>query len=218
MLQVSGWFDAFFGKIRLSSMELTSFEQNFVAVVVRYLTPMLLYLLYSRLTITTILLSFRRVKRQLQTSTDDAADMHSSALNGFYSALRLYWLHYSERCTAEQVLQGLVRSPKDSNLPALQKAIQEVYWKKSSKFSSGQFAKKSHQLLNLLIPPDVVRFVQTFHHGISASNSPLGRSAYPQLTVQNWFPGHDRGLSHGVCVQVVNSNQKALSRRAVRCS
>lgn len=174
-VQVSGWFDAFFGKIRVPGMELTQFEHELVIIVIRYLTPILLYLLYSRLTITTILLSFRRVKRQLSNNESDDLGSKFSTLNTLYDACCLLCPCAQKSHTARVVLQGLRVVHKTSTVPGLMKLVQEAALHTSKQPKSVMSAKQLRRTLNMLVPPDVVRFIRTFHHGISASKAPLGR-------------------------------------------
>eukprot|EP00892_Ulva_mutabilis_P006741 jgi/Ulvmu1/4439/UM002_0164.1 len=170
---VSGWFDAFFAKIQVPSMEFTKFESHVVIAVIRYLTPMLMYLLYSRLTITTILLSFRRVKHKLRTR--EADETYTSTWKMLYEAYGVYWPRPTKASRAQRVVMCLKAAQNTPNLPGLIRTIQQAALRKQSKSESFKSPKQLRQMLNVVVPPDVVRFVRTFHNGISASKAPLGR-------------------------------------------
>lgn len=164
-------------------MELTKFEQHFVAVVVRYITPMLLYLLYSRLTITTILLSFRRVKRKLRILGDDRIDMQSSIWTAMNDAVCSCWPQLSGTYRAAAILSSFITTQQRFNVPAHTQLNQAVAFHGSRQYASAQLADRARQLRNVLIPPDVIRFIRTFNHGISSSAVPLGRFAQSYYTV-----------------------------------
>lgn len=157
-------------------MELTQFEHEFVIVVIRYLTPMLMYLLYSRLTITTILLSFRRVKRQLRKCGDDSYE--ATTWNIINDAYDEYWPSMSKAIKARAVVEGFKSAEKSSTAPGILRLIRQVASHKSGKTSSVKLVKQLRRMLHMLVPPDVIRFARTFHRGISASKAPLGRHVY----------------------------------------
>jgi hypothetical protein len=166
---VSGWFDAFFGKIRMLNKEATAFESEFVVVVIRYLTPILLYLLYSRLTITTILLSFRRAKKQLNESYENTSDDEGW---GLCFTLKVLFLGFNAPSLRLGDFSARSQSLDDGNYQALLSQYENSIFSSRIRRRQGGTPPNRKGVLQLIMAPYLRHYVQDFSSGVDRCKNP----------------------------------------------
>jgi hypothetical protein len=179
---VSGWFDVYFSKIRNQMKDSRDdiMLERFSYAVIHYLPPLLMFFLYSRLTLTVILLSFRaaKCKRQAEDALARDGDGDHAAADMLRQLLPL------RRISPAANLRLLLRMTQPSRckeLPDQKESLTLLHrhrlMSKHWTFGGDERPGSAAHIVKALLPKELRQFQMDLSDGVLACNAPMLRRA-----------------------------------------